>query len=188
MYFSSLYADSALVRLNCDFREGKPSVNLFPINNGQVDWNYNKAYLSINFYELTSFNEQLKKTNQAILNLQKGQSTLNINFKANGCIISHSYQNRTISAQIVRPEDIFSIKYWVSYSVEIFPGELSLFHDLITIIKPEYYQERKDKAAQKSQNSFNPQSSGYNNENYNRPNPQSSGYNPFDSTIPSSDY
>ena len=143
MYFVSLYGDNGILRLNCDYKEGKPSVSLHPIVNGQVNWQ-SRAYLSITLDEMIQLYMMIKNWNgQATLDLQKGQSTLKILVTNDMIDVHHTFQNNptrvTISNNSVAVEHF---KNWVKFSVEVFPGLSSMFHDLISVIKPEYYQQR----------------------------------------------
>jgi len=143
MYFLSVKGDNGILRLNDDYKEGKASVSLHPVNpaDGQVMWK-SKAFLSLMDYDMLEIYNQLKKGNSIQFSTKKANSSLSIQSDPNHTLVTHTYVNTVTEIKITGVQGFLAIRRWVKFSVELFPGLASMFHDLLSILQPNYYMKK----------------------------------------------
>jgi len=170
MYFASIKVPEGILRLENDFRAGKPWIRIYMADgNGQVDWK-NSLFMPISPDEMVNLYYLVSNNIQDVFSINKQNSSLTISV-GQQIQINISYNQSSATTILSQYNDIIQFQNWVRFSVEQFPGLEGLFQDLLYILKPEYFEERKREMEQwKAKNGYG--NSGYNNSGYNN-----SGYN-----------
>jgi hypothetical protein len=172
MYFASIRVPEGILRLENDFRTGKPWVRIYMADgNGQVDWK-NSLFMPLTQDEIIQLYNLVINNIQDVFTINKQNSSLTISLGPQ-IEITITYNQSLITVYLSEYSQIVQFEKWVRFSVEQFPGLEGLFQDLLYVIKPEYFEERKREMEQwKAKNGYGNtayNNSGYGNTGYNQP-------------------
>jgi len=154
MYFASIKVPEGILRLENDFRTGKPWIRIYTTDmNGLVDWR-NSLYVPISMEEIANLYYLVTNNIQDVFTINKQNSSLTISL-GQQIQINISYNQSSVTTVLYQYSDIIQFQNWVRFSVEQFPGLEGLFQDLLYILKPEYFEERKREMEQwKARNGY----------------------------------
>jgi len=154
MYFASIKVPEGILRLENDFRTGKPWIRIYTTDmNGLVDWR-SSLYVPISMDEIVNLYYLVTNNIQDVFTINKQNSSLTISI-GQQIQINISYNQSSVTTVLSQYSDIIQFQNWVRFSVEQFPGLEGLFQDLLYILKPEYFEERKREMEQwKAKNGY----------------------------------
>jgi hypothetical protein len=154
MYFASIKVPEGILRLENDFRGGKPWIRIYTTDmNGLVDWR-NSLFVPISMEEIANLYYLVINNIQDVFTINKQNSSLTISL-GQQIQINISYNQSSVTTVLSQYSDIIQFQNWVRFSVEQFPGLVGLFQDLLYILKPEYFEERKREMEQwKARNGY----------------------------------